>query len=260
MKPKGSFSIDTAYHGEKVEFHDYYLSRMVNLRGIAVNGWNNNLAKSVFESVENTFRGTKYEKSQDFEIDWLIFSGSSLTVVEVGMRGETETKVKNAKLKDELSDSLEQERIDWAKMNEQPNTTKVPLRNEVQSEKTISKQIDRPISKKIDQMVQNDEIIKHLLGATNCLHVAVNYILFYPNISTDIIFDRIERLYKEAQSEKRQFSLDKIISCERLVEIWSTSIPFHVHFTLRMLSTKIKRKKPQIFCSFKSVLYYSLAI
>ena len=35
---------------------------------------------------------------QDFEIDWLILSGSALTVFEIGMRGETEENPKKIEI------------------------------------------------------------------------------------------------------------------------------------------------------------------
>ena len=186
IKPKKSwmFEVDCGYHGEVVEFYDNYLSRMTKLKGIAINGWSNSIANLVFDAVEHTFKGTKWEKSRDFEIDWLVLSGSALTVFEIGMRGETEENPKNLKSKNRIA---------------APDKEK-------ESEDT--KRVERLISKKIDQMVQNSIILQHLLKATGNQDLSVNYVIFFPNITTELICSRVEKLHKKALFEGRQFSLD----------------------------------------------------
>ena len=178
--------VDCGYRGEVVEFYDNYLSRMSNLKGIAINAWNNQQANFIFDSVEHTFKGTKCDSSRDFEIDWLIFDGSSLTVFEVGVRGETEENGKNCK-------NIEK-------------TTAIDKENE------NTKRVERLISKKIDQMVQNCLIIQHLLEATGSQDSPVNYLIFFPNITTEMIRYRVEKLHKKALSDGRQFSFDTISS------------------------------------------------
>ena len=102
------FEADSGYEGEVVEFYDNYLSRMPGLKGIAINGWKSEQARLIFDNVEKTFQGTKYndtnddkndkntknnKKTKNFEIDWLLMNGWVLTVVEVGVRGEIEEKI-----------------------------------------------------------------------------------------------------------------------------------------------------------------------
>ena len=82
------FKMDPGYHGEVAEVFAGYLSRMENLTGVAINGWSNKEAAKIFTNVEKTFMGTKHEVMEDFEIDWLIFSGNNLFVFEVGMRDD----------------------------------------------------------------------------------------------------------------------------------------------------------------------------
>ena len=178
------FEVDCGYQGEVVEFYDNYLSRMTKLKGIAINGLSNPIANLVFDAVEHTFKGTKWENSRDFEIDWLLLSGSALTVFEVGMRGETEESPKNLKSKDKAA---------------APDKGK-------ESEDT--KREERLISKKIDQMVQNCVIFQHLLEATGNQDLPVNYVIFFPNITTEQICSRVEKLHQKALSEERQLSLD----------------------------------------------------
>ena len=186
IKPKNlcMFEVDCGYQGEVVEFYDNYLSRMTKLKGIAINGWSNSIGKVIFNAVEHTLKGTKWEKSRDFEIDWLVLSGSALTVFEIGMRGETEENPKNLKPKDKAA---------------APD-------NEKESEDT--KRMERLISKKIDQMVQNCVILQHLLEATGSQDISVNYVMFFPNITTELIRNRVEKLHKKALSKGRQFSSD----------------------------------------------------
>ena len=186
IKPKKSsmFEVDCGYHGEVVEFYDNFLSRMTKLKGIAINGWSNPTANFIFDAVEHTFKGTKWEISKGFEIDWLVLSGSALTVFEIGMRGETEENPKNLKSKDK---------------DAAPDKEK-------ESEDT--KRVERLISKKIDQMAQNSIILQHLLEATGNQDLSVNYVLFFPNITTELICNRVDKLHKKALSEGRQFSLD----------------------------------------------------
>ena len=85
-KKSALFEMDLGYHGEVAEVVCGYLSRMENLTGVAINGWSSKDAAKIFTDVDKTFMGTKDEGSKDFEIDWLIFSGNTLFIFEVGMR------------------------------------------------------------------------------------------------------------------------------------------------------------------------------
>ena len=69
------------YHGEVVQFYANFLERVRNLTGVAINGWSNVAARKIFHL------GSSEQQPKDFEIDWIIFNGSSITVVEVGEEG-----------------------------------------------------------------------------------------------------------------------------------------------------------------------------
>ena len=201
VKPKDPslFSPDYGYLGEIVEFHDNYLSRMENITGFAVNGWSVLNAKRIFNSVETTFNSKASENSKDFEIDWLIFNGNSLSVIEVGMRGESEPS-KNSQNKETKEETDK-------------------MRNDIKGS-------ERLIGKKLEQMMKNVIIIEHLLEATSQKHACINYILLFPNLTIDIIKDRIEKLHAKAQIDakaeideikRENFSLDNIVSSTKLV-------------------------------------------
>ena len=97
IKPKepSLFAADYGYLGEVVEFYDNYISHMKNLKGFAINGWNNKIAKEIFDNVESTFVESKKKQAKDFEVDWMLMNGSVLTIAEVGMRGDTEGRNEN---------------------------------------------------------------------------------------------------------------------------------------------------------------------
>ena len=83
------FEEDNKYHGEVHELYFNYLAQIPEFSGIAINGWSNLDAKKLFNSVDQTFQGIKsFQKSEDFEMDWLLFNGSSITVIEVKEKSE----------------------------------------------------------------------------------------------------------------------------------------------------------------------------
>ena len=96
----------------------------------------------------DTFKNTKNGSSRNFEIDGIILNGDSLTVVEVGMRGKTETR----------------EGKENCIMNEE-------------------KGIQGVIADKLKQIVKNRTIVEHLLETTGNQHIQVSYLAFFPNIS-----------------------------------------------------------------------------
>ena len=179
------FDPDHKYLAEVVEFYHNYMSRMTKLKGVAINGWSSNHAELIFEAVKNTFDGMKNPK--DFEVDWIIFNGSSLTVVEVGMRGRTFEDTGCTKPGGEAFKK-------FCKGDDM-------------------KQVERVISKKLEQIVRKDtKIVQHLLEATGNGNLPVNYALLLPNLSTDFVSNRIKNLHTKSLSEKKLFSLDEIIS------------------------------------------------
>ena len=89
----GPFEEDNKYHGEIFEVYLKFFARMELLTGIAINGWSNLDCRRVFHNVENTFQGCgKFSRTKDFEIDWILFDGYSLTVIEVKERSERAKK------------------------------------------------------------------------------------------------------------------------------------------------------------------------
>ena len=76
IKRPNVFEEEFRYHGEVYHMYMNYFAQISGLKGVAINGWSNRDAEKIFESVEKTFERTKgYERTLDFEIDWLLFSG-----------------------------------------------------------------------------------------------------------------------------------------------------------------------------------------
>ena len=185
------FGHDHKYLGKIVEFYHNYMSRMINLKGVAINGWSSNHAKSIFEAVENTFEEME-NPPKDFEIDWIIFNGSCLTVVEAGMRGETTEKAGCTK---------------FGRKHSSKNWKEDDLKG-----------MERLISKKLDQIVRKDtQIVQHLLEATRNDNLPVNYVLLLPNVSIDLVRNRIKNLYRKSKVGNEFYSLDLMISKKELV-------------------------------------------
>ena len=89
--PLDIFEEDNKYHGEVHELYFFYFARIPSLTGIAVHGWSSTDAQRLFNSVEQTFRHIKKYNDQNtetFEIDWLYFSGSTITIIEVKEKSE----------------------------------------------------------------------------------------------------------------------------------------------------------------------------
>ena len=105
------FKEDNKYHGEIYEMYLNYFARMNSpMKGVAINGWGNTNAANLFHNTSETFKGTgKFEKSKDFEIDWILLNGSSITVIEVKEQSETaKGKKKNFETK---IDQIKKDRV-----------------------------------------------------------------------------------------------------------------------------------------------------
>ena len=160
IKPQNSdmFAENPDYQGEVAEFYANYLRRMDKLNGIAINSWSNKDARKIFLNTERTFDATKYEGSKDFEIDWLIFTNSTMTAVEVGMRCETDEQDSGKKSK----------------------------------KKSEEERVKRIITSKVGQMVKDTIIISKLLEATNSSGLLVYFVAVFPNIAFETVQKRIQ--------------------------------------------------------------------
>ena len=177
-KTKGIFDDDDyGYLGEVLEFYQNYLSRVNGISGVAINGWDNELAESVFDFVGDTFKNTKNGSSRNFEIDWIILNGDSVTVVEVGMRGKTQIREGNEN----------------CLMNEE-------------------KGIQGVIDNKFKQIVKNQTIVEHLLEATGNQHILVKYLAFFPNISITSVQSHLDKMQQIARREGRKSSIDELVA------------------------------------------------
>ena len=180
-KTKGLFDDDDyGYLGEVLEFYRNYLSRVDDVLGVAINGWDNELAESVFDFVGDTFKNTKNGSSRNFEIDWIILNGDSVTVVEVGMRGKTEIR----------------EGKENCIMNEE-------------------KGIQGVIADKFKQIVKNRTIVEHLLEATGNQHIQVNYLAFFPNISIASVQAYLDKMQQIAGKKGRQSSINELVASKK---------------------------------------------
>ena len=151
------FAENPDYHGEVAEVYANYLRRMDKLKGIAINSWSNKNARKIFLNTEKTFDETKY-KSNDFEIDWLIFTDSTMAVFEIGMRCETDEKDSGKKSKD----------------------------------KSEEERIKRIITDKVAQKMKDTIIIRKLLEVTNSSGVLVYFFRCFPNIAFETVQKRIQ--------------------------------------------------------------------
>ena len=122
------------YEGEVFQLYFKFFAQIKELTGIALNGWTSLDAQRIFNGVPETFRGTKFSKTKDFEIDWILFNGSTITVIEV-------------KANHEYSQS--------------------------------SKHFER----KVQQIKKDQIVMQHLLKATGCEDIKVNYVIACPNVS-----------------------------------------------------------------------------
>ena len=238
IKKPDLFTVNHGYHGEMVEFYANYLERLDSLTGIAVNGWSNQAARRIFNSVEKTFEQINPKKSsklpalqeelekklttwnkgrklnkilepqtfgkrrrsrssqmrqtaektillersksvgfssnttpaskkvpRDFEIDWILFNGSTVTIVEVGEDGSRE------KGSDSKANASE-----WKR--------------------------HKIVPEKIEQIQKDQIIMKNFLSAVGAPDVTVKYLLVYPNlvmreIKTELIqFGFFEKMTK----------------------------------------------------------------
>ena len=79
-----AFTEYNRYHGEIHEMYRRYFTQISNLRGVAVNGWCSENAHNLFKHVTDTFKHReKFVKVENFEIDWTLFNGETITVIEV---------------------------------------------------------------------------------------------------------------------------------------------------------------------------------
>ena len=169
------FEQDSGYEGEVVEFYDNYLSRMPELTGFAINGWKTENARLVFDSVEKCFNGSSYTKTKDFEIDWLLINGSVLTVVEIGVREESDEK---------------------------ENTSKKSKREKTEDiGDEVDKGAERLVARKVDQLIKDHVVIRHLLEVANIQNCCINYLAVFPNMPIDLVMAKIETTYSRALGE-----------------------------------------------------------
>ena len=144
------------YHGEVAEFYENYLRKMDKLKGVAINSWSNKNAWKIFLNTDKTFDATKHETMKDFEIDWLIFTNSTMAVVEVGMRceaGEKEPGKKNM---------------------------------------SVEERVEKVINRKVGEIEKDTIIISKLLEATNSSGVIVYFFAVFTNILMETVQKRIQ--------------------------------------------------------------------
>ena len=100
------------YRGEIFDVYFRFFAQIKELVGVAVNGWSNLDAQRVFENVNHSFEATKlsFKKflPKDFEIDWILFNGQSITIIEVKgkMSGSTGNKNFEAKVEQIKRDQI----------------------------------------------------------------------------------------------------------------------------------------------------------
>ena len=155
MKPKfGLFKEDSGYVGEVIDFYGAYLSQIDGLNGIAVNSWKSENADLFFNGIDKTFEGTNFAGSKNFEIDWILFMGNTLNVIEVGRRN----------ISDKQSNVAEQSCL---------------------NEGNVSKGTRKLVKEKIEQAIKDQIIIEKLLAVTKCEVLQVNYFVFLPTIPVE---------------------------------------------------------------------------
>ena len=268
IKKPDLFTEHHGYHGEMVEFYANYLERLESLTGIAVNGWSNQAARKIFNSVEKTFeqinpkesskhlalqeiekklttwnkrrklhknleyqtvrtrrrcRSSQIQRtaettillersksvgsisnatpatkkiSRDFEIDWILFNGSTLTVVEVGEEGSRE---KGSDSKENASE--------WKR--------------------------HKIVPEKIEQIKKYQIIMKSFLSAVGAPDVTVKYLLVYPNllmreVNTELIqsgfFQKMTKWKPLVNYSKFRKYMQLFMTC---LEFWDLGIWFY---------------------------------
>ena len=106
-----AFTEDNRYHGEIHEMYRRYFAQLSDLRGVVINGWNIKNAKNFFSNVEDTFRiWEKMKNTKDFEIDWILFNGATITVIEVMEESKTSKKDNGKSFKKKL-EQIKKDRI-----------------------------------------------------------------------------------------------------------------------------------------------------
>ena len=105
------FTEDNQYHGEIQEMYRRYFAQISDLRGVAINGWSNKNAKNIFTNVADTFISWETIKNtKDFEIDWILFNGATITVIEVMEKSKTSIKENGNSFKKKL-EQIKKDRI-----------------------------------------------------------------------------------------------------------------------------------------------------
>ena len=106
-----AFTEDNKYHGEIHEMYLSYFTQISNLRGVAVNGWSSENARNLFNHVTDTFKHKeKFVKVENFEIDWILFNGETITVIEVKEKSET-AKTDSSRNFEKKVDQIKKDRI-----------------------------------------------------------------------------------------------------------------------------------------------------
>ena len=114
------------YCGEVREMYFNYFARIKDLQGVAINGWSNNDAQKLFHDVRNTFAShPKFRKTRDFEIDWILMNGSTITVIEVKMKNLASKKEKEGNFENKI-EQLKKDRMIIQHLLEVTNCTDVP--------------------------------------------------------------------------------------------------------------------------------------
>ena len=92
-EPPEPFTKDNKYYqyeGEVFDIYFRFFAQIEELTGVAINGFRNEAARKIFDHVGQTFGGRKFDvKSKDFEIDWILFNGVTVTVIEVKVKADT---------------------------------------------------------------------------------------------------------------------------------------------------------------------------
>ena len=146
------------------------------------------------KSVGSPSKATPATKNipRDFEIDWILFNGSTITVVEVGEEGSNE---KGGDLK--------------------TNTTEW-------------KKISKIVPEKIKQIKKDQVIMKQLLTAVYAPEVTVNYLLVYPNLSMlEIKKELIQCRFFEKMTKRKTLVNSSRLQClETHLELYEKKTAF----------------------------------
>ena len=168
------FKDHSGYHGEIIDFYGAYLSQIKDLKGVAVYSWNSENARHFFQGIDETFEGDSvYAESRNFEIDWILFTGNSITVIEVERK------------------------------NSSFNTT--ADQSSSSDDAAVSSNLKSLIREKVHQIIRDEKVVKQLLVAANDEKIPVNYLLVFPNLPVE----DLRNVFPPARSKD---CLDRLVS------------------------------------------------